>query len=168
MKIPTTADTIANIYKDNYSWLYNWLCKSLGSKDQAEDVLHDTFLKIIRSKDIFSIRTPHSYLHSTAKRIVIDQARRKKVEQAYLNYLSEFQDDAISHSPEHIALAIETLDQMALVLSNLDDRARQILLMHYIEDVPQGQIAKLMNISIKTVQRDLMKGLMHCHRHDVL
>lgn len=168
MKIPTTADTIANIYKDNYSWLYNWLCKNLGSKDQAEDVLHDTFLKIIRSKDIFSIRTPHSYLHSTAKRIIIDQARRKKVEQAYLNYLSEFQDDVISHSPEYIALAIETLDQMALVLSNLNDRARQILLMHYIEDVPQGQIAKLMNISIKTVQRDLMKGLMHCHRHNVL
>lgn len=167
MKTPTTSDTIANLYKENHGWLYNWLRKTLRSKDQAEDVLQDTFVKIMQMKDIVGIQQPQSYIYSTAKRIIIDQARRQKIEQAYLEYISQFEEDYCTPSPEQAILAIETLDQMASILSHLDERARQILLMHYVEGIPQNVIAEHMNISSKTVHRDLIKGLMHCQQYDI-
>lgn len=168
MKMISTSNLIANLYKDNHTWLYNWLRKTLGSKDRAEDVLQDTFVKIMRSKDILTIQQPHNYIYSTAKRIIIDQARRQKIEQAYLEYITQFADDYCYPSPEQAVLAIETLDQMAMILSDLDDRARQILLLHYIDGITQGEIAQQMQLSIKTVQRDLVKALLHCQDHDII
>ncbi|KAA8734679.1 sigma-70 family RNA polymerase sigma factor [Acinetobacter qingfengensis] len=167
MKIMTSSDMIANLYKDHYSWLYHWLRKTLSSKDRAEDVLQDTFIKIIQSKDILNIQKPQNYIYSTAKRIIIDQSRRQKIEQAYLDYLTQFVDESYQPSPEQAVLAIETLDQMAVVLDSLEQRARQILLMHYMDGLKQSEIAEILQISVKTVQRDLVKGLLHCHQSNI-
>ncbi|AOA57763.1 sigma-70 family RNA polymerase sigma factor [Acinetobacter larvae] len=161
----SASHLIATLYKDNHHWLYHWLCKTMGSQDHAEDVLQDTFVKIMRSKDIFSIQKPQNYIYATAKRIIIDQARRKKIEQAYLCYLAQFEEDWRHPSPEETLMAIEILDQMAFILSDLDERPRSILLMHYIDEIPQTEIALQLNISTKTVQRDLIKALLHCHHH---
>lgn len=159
---------IANLYRDNYAWLYHWLRKNLGSQERAEDVLQDTFVKIIKSKDIFNVQHPESYIYSTAKRIIIDQARRQKIEQAYRRYIAQCENEACYPSPEHMILVIEMLDQMAVVLDTLEVRVRQILMMHYIDNIKQRDIAHIMNISIKTVQRDLIKGLLHCHKSQIL
>lgn len=167
MKTFATIDAIANLYKENHHWLYNWLRKTLRSKDRAEDVLHDTFVKIMLIKDKLIMQQPQNYLYSTAKRIIIDQARRQKIEAAYLDYIAQFADDHHVPSPEHVILAIETLDHMAAILEALDERARQILLMHYVDGIAQNLIAQQLNISTKTVHRDLIKGLMHCQRYDV-
>lgn len=168
MKTLFSSNAIADLYKENHGWLYNWLRKTLRSKDRAEDVLQDTFVKIMLIKDKFVIQQPQTYLYSTAKRIIIDQARRQKIEQAYLDYISQFEGDSCISSPEQAILAIETLDRMASVLGDLDERARQILLMHYVDGIPQNAIAQQMNISTKTVHRDLIKGLMHCQSYDIL
>ena len=42
---------IAELYKAHYGWLYGWLYKKLGSAENAEDVLQDTFTKLIRSHE---------------------------------------------------------------------------------------------------------------------
>ncbi|MFU8925299.1 sigma-70 family RNA polymerase sigma factor [Acinetobacter puyangensis] len=154
---------LANLYQEHHHWLYQWLRRKLGSSDRAEDILQDTFIKIMKSKDILNLKEPKAFLHTTAKHLIIDQARRQKIEQSYLHYISQFDHDQAYASPEEAIIAIETLDQIAQALSHLEDRPRQILLMHYLDGISQVEIATQMQLSIKTIQRDLMKALIYCH-----
>lgn len=166
MKTASSADlshTIAQLYQEHHTWLYQWLLKKLRSKDRAEDVAQDTFLKILKSKELLNLKEPKAFLCTTAKHIIIDQARREKIEHAYLQYHAQFADDQFYPSPEEVISIIQVLDQIANALSQLEDRPRQILLMHYLDGISQVEIAEQMQLSIKTIQRDLIKALIYCH-----
>ena len=53
-KFSTTTNEhslLSQLYKAHYSWLYYWLLKKMDGAAQAEDVLQDTFIKILRAGD---------------------------------------------------------------------------------------------------------------------
>ncbi len=154
---------VNDLYREHHFWLYQWLRKKLNSRDRAKDVVQDTFFKILKSKELLNIIEPKAFLCTTAKHIIIDQARREKIEHAYLQYSAQFAEDQFYPSPEDLISVIQTLDQVANALSQLEDRPRQILLMHYLDGISQIEIAKQMQLSIKTIQRDLIKALVYCH-----
>ena len=153
---------IAELYKVHYSWLYGWLYKKLGSAENAEDVLQDTFTKLIRSQGLLDIQQPKAYLTTTAKRILIDRARHQKIEQTYLEYLTQ-QNLSYDISPEQTVLAIDILNQLAKVLDGLPERQQLAFLMHYIDDLSLVDIAKQLNVTSKTIHHDLVKTLSHCY-----
>lgn len=152
-------------YKENYRWLHHWLCKTLRSHANVEDILQDTFLKILVAPHLIEqIKQPRPYLVTTARNIIINQARRKKIEEEYIKILSE-QAEEFDHSPEHMVLVIETLHLVANALSSLEKRHQQVLIMHYIDGISQVDLAKHFNVCRKTIQNDLMKAIIGCHRN---
>lgn len=156
---------ISQLYAENYPWMYGWLCKNLNSKSNIEDILQDTFLKLFVSPDVLDkIREPRAYLMVTAKNIIINQARRQKIETEYLKRVAEQQDEE-DYSPESIVLVIETLHQVISALAAMEQRPRQAMILHYLHGMTQQQIAEQLNISRSTVQVDLIKAVMYCHRY---
>lgn len=153
---------IVELYKENYGWLYGWLYKKLGSVENAEDVLQDTFTKLIKSKDLLKIQQPKAYLTTAAKRILIDRSRHHKIEQSYLAYLEQ-QNLCHEISPEQIVVAIDVLDHLAKVLNDLPTRVQQSFLWHYIDDIPLIEIAERLTVSSRTIHNDLVKALTHCY-----
>lgn len=153
---------IAELYKAHYGWLYGWLYKKLGSAENAEDVLQDTFTKLIRSQGLLDIQQPKAYLTTTAKRILIDRARHQKIEQSYLEYLAQ-QNLTYDISPEQTVLAIDILNQLARVLDGLAERQQLAFLMHYIDGLSLVDIATRLKVTSRTIHYDLVKTLSHCY-----
>ncbi|OEY97267.1 sigma-70 family RNA polymerase sigma factor [Acinetobacter qingfengensis] len=153
---------IAALYQENYTWLYAWLIKKLKQQEYAEDILQDTFYRIIKLPPSTIIHHPRSYLAQTATRIIIDQARRKQVEQAYLDYLSAQDAQYNLETPENILLAVELLDRIATMLDGMDEKIRQIFLLRYLEDLNQLEIAEQLQLSRRQVQLALIKAIQHC------
>lgn len=160
--LKSEQDFLAKLYQEHYSWLYFWLLKKLEGRAQAEDVVQDTFVKILRAGKVLQIEQPKPYLIKTATRVIIDLKRRRKIEQAYLDYFESFEQGGDENSPEKILVAIETLDRIAMMLNGLIERTRQIFLARYLDGYSQLQIAEMLGISRRTVQYDLMKALQHC------
>ncbi|AOA57921.1 sigma-70 family RNA polymerase sigma factor [Acinetobacter larvae] len=155
---------VGDLYQQHHFWLYQWLRNKLSSTDRAEDVLQDTFVRILKSKELFKLKEPRAFLCTTAKHIIVDQARREKIEQNYLHYASQWADEQFYPSPEQLLSVIELLDQLALTLSRLEERPRKILLWHYLDGISQIEIAAQLQLSVKTVQRDLTKALVYCYQ----
>lgn len=170
VKSLTTSKTdhnlkISQFYAENYQWLYGWLCKNLRSHNHVEDILQDTFLKIfIAPERLEQIREPRSYLTVTAKSIIISQARRKKIENDYLKHLAEQQQLDVDCSPEDLVIVTETLYRIVSALSGLEPRPREVMMLHYLYGMSQMSIAEKLGISRTTVQTDLIKAVMSCHR----
>lgn len=159
------------LYAEHHGWLFGWLRKKLGCPHNAADLSHDTFLRILASRDALgTLREPRAFLTTTARRLIIDRARRKQIEEAYLRELALTIEmlEGYQQSPEQILLTLEALEQITFVLDGLGLTARQVFLLHFLEGLRQSEIASRLQISERMVRKHLMNALVHCnHALDV-
>jgi RNA polymerase sigma factor (sigma-70 family) len=163
-ELQPSQSSLAQLYNDHHGWLFGWLRKRLGCSHNAADVAHDTFVRIIASRDSLGLREPKAFLATVARRLLIDRARRQRIEQAYIDelmYLSVELDGF--PSAEQVACAIEALEQIARALYGLPAGPRGALLLRHLEGYSHQQIAEHFQVSTKTVQGWLIKALVHCH-----
>jgi RNA polymerase sigma factor (sigma-70 family) len=159
---------IHTLYSDHHGWLLAWLRKKLGCAQNAADVAQDTFLRIITSRDaLLEMREPRAYLTTTAQRLLLDRARRQRIEHAYLAELSQLaQTMPVTCSPEQVLTALQALEQISAALDNVAPKAREAFLMHYLEEVPQAEIARRLDVSERMVRKYLVQALLHCRATD--
>lgn len=154
------------LYAEHHGWLFGWLRKKLGCPQNAADLSHDTFLRILASRDALgAMREPRAFLTTTARHLIIDRARRRQLEDAYLRELAltiEMMEQC-QQSPEQILVTLEALEQIAFVLDGLALNARQAFLLYFLEGLRQSEIASRLGISERMIRKHLMNALMHCN-----
>lgn len=157
---------VETLYQDHHGWLRGWLRKKLGCTEQAADLAHDTFLRVLGAQDALAgLKEPRAYLTTMARHLLIDRARRQRIEQSYLAELAlmaETLDGA--PSPEAILGAVQALDQISLALQGLSPKAGEAFLLHYLHDETQSEIASRLGVSVRMVQKYLAQALLRC-RH---
>ncbi|MCB5184766.1 sigma-70 family RNA polymerase sigma factor [Methylobacillus gramineus] len=158
-----TVNAVGQLYVDHHHWLVCWLRKKLGSFHHADDVAHDTFLRVLLSPDTHILHAPKAYLAATATNLMIDAARRRKLEQAYLESLMLISEDQHEFSPEQYQEAIEVLSLLASMLSGLPDKPRRAFLMSRLEDLSYAEIADRLDVSVSMVKQYLAKVMVHCY-----
>jgi RNA polymerase sigma-70 factor (ECF subfamily) len=145
----------------HHSWLYGWLKGKLNDACDAADVAHDTFVRILGSRDASQIREPRDYLATVAKGLVIDRYRRSAIEAAYLETLAA-RPEATEISEEDKALIIETLVAVDKALASLGARAQKIFMLSQIDGLTYQQIAVQLNVSLTTVKKHMIRALTEC------
>lgn len=158
------------LYRDHHSWLFSWLRRRLGCSHHAADLAHDTFERLLASRDALlgqrlTLQEPRAYLTTTAKRLLIDRARREVLERSYLAELELIAQDLPHYpSPEQLLTAMQALEQICLVLEGVSAKARAAFLLHYLEGQTHAYVATELGVSTKMVQKYLVQVLLHCHQ----
>ena len=161
---PPFQSAIHDLYSNHHGWLLTWLRRKLGCTQHAADLAQDTFIRLLAAREaVAGIREPRAYLSTTARRLIIDQARRKQIENAYLQELAlTAQPLEGFQSPEQILVTLETLEHLAFLLEGLLDKARQAFVLYYLEGLTQGEIARRLDLSERTVRKYLIQAMLHC------
>lgn len=120
--------------------------------DVAEELVADTFIKIIVSKPRFRGKsTFKTWLYSIGRNIANDYIRHRKIE----NSISfEECEDQISdkESLEKICIKEERKIMVHRALSRLQLEYRQVLYLKYFEDFNNSQIAGIMKKNIRQIE----------------
>lgn len=156
---------VDQLYRNHQSWLHQWLRKKVGNSEQAADLVQDTFIKILQTRDeLFGVKEPRAYLVTIARNLMIDQVRRKRIEQAYLNELSqmEYMLDTIP-SPEDQLQIVQAIDQICQALIRVSEKAQQAFVLHYFEGLTHKEIAEIIGVSTKMIQKYLATCLVQCY-----
>lgn len=155
------SDPVNTLYRQHHSWLYQWLKRRLNHSEDAADLAHDTFIRILKRKDQLYFDQPRALLTTVAKGILINWYQRKSIEKAYLEALSSRPEyDEIS--PEQKISAIESLCLINQLLNQMPERQQQVFIWSQLEGLTQQEIANRLNISTRTVIRDLVAVLTQC------
>jgi RNA polymerase sigma-70 factor (ECF subfamily) len=133
-----------------------------GNSENAADLAHDTFERVMRSESRAAFDAPRGFLTTVAKRLLIDQSRRRAIEQAYLETLAS-RSEAVEPSPETHALVVEALDAVCRMMEQLPPRVRRVFVLAQVEGQPYLDIARQLGISVAAVQRDMVKAWQHCY-----
>lgn len=156
---PTAS--LSTLYRDHHGWLAGWLRRKLGNGDDAADLAHDTFLRILAARNAAAIEEPRKYLATIAKGLVVDRFRRQSIEAAWLETLAA-RPEPLAISPETRALILETLLAIDRMLDELGPRAREIFHLAQFEGLTYAAIGERLGVSVTTVKKHLARALAHC------
>jgi RNA polymerase sigma-70 factor (ECF subfamily) len=150
------------LYVEHHGWLRNWLGKKMGNASDAADIAHDTYVRVLSSDRLFPAHESRRFLTQIANGLVIDLYRRRKIEAAYLDTLANWPEAQIP-SEEQRAMLIEQLMQIDTLLHRLPGKTRLALLMCKIDGLPYRDIAGRLAVSVATVERYVVNGLLACY-----
>jgi RNA polymerase sigma factor (sigma-70 family) len=138
------------------------LTRSLGSRELADDVLHETFLRLHQSEAAGMIRQPESYIFRVALNIATDKRReeRRRASQAEVLAAIRLHDAQPDLSREIEARS--DIEALKRALAELPPRCRAILIAARVHGLSHEAIAERSNISRTMVQKDLRRAVHHC------
>ncbi|MBV6288756.1 sigma-70 family RNA polymerase sigma factor [Pseudomonas aegrilactucae] len=163
---PTPAappETFDSLYRSQHSWLLGWLRRRLHCPHTAADVAQDTFIRVLSTGNYVAPHQPRAFLATVARRLLIDNGRRQRLEQAYreeLEHCASYLDQA--PSPEQILHAVQVLEAIDRALARMKPRVRETFMLRHLEGLSQADVAKRLGVSLRTVQQDLVDALEAC------
>ena len=154
--------SVDTLYVTHHSWLRGWLRRKLGCREQAAELAHDTFVRIITARNAAEIREPRDYLATIAKGLVFDLFRKQALERAYLEVLASLPEASLP-SLEERALMWEALLQIDRMLDGLKPKVRQAFLLSQLEGLSYAEIAFKLQVTKRTVSNYMTTALEHCY-----
>jgi RNA polymerase sigma-19 factor, ECF subfamily len=152
---------LRTFYHAHHSWLVNWLKRRLGCVHHANDLAHDTFLKLIAKPSALThIQEPRAFLSTLAHGLMVDQFRKKALEQAYLDSIKYLPQSLAPSAEEHLAI-LEILTQIDHLFRGLKPNVSHAFLLSRLEGLTYSEIAMRLGISLRTVETYMAEALRH-------
>lgn len=154
------ADALETIISRFSSRVYGLLYRLTGSRDDADELLQETFLRVVRTIGQYEHGGRfEAWLFRIAANLARDRGRRRKRRAASVPLDSETSDEsenaddralAYDHPPDLSVLRAEAGERLAAAMERLSDAEREILLLRHYSDLPFREIAELLNIPLGT------------------
>jgi RNA polymerase sigma-70 factor (ECF subfamily) len=120
----------------------------LGSEAAAQDALQEAFMRLVRRADLFAgAESKLAWLYRVAERCCFDQLSRPATRAA--RPLDELRTGEPWESSS--AVQAEDRDVVMKFLGGLDDKLRQVAVLHYLDEMGQEEIARAIGCSRQTV-----------------
>ncbi|MEW5716334.1 sigma-70 family RNA polymerase sigma factor [Pseudomonas sp. SB113] len=155
--------TLTAMYSEHHGWLHGWLRRKLGCSQHAADLAHDAFIRVLMLAEPQNIKEPRAFLATTAGRLLIDGARRRRIEKAYMEALVIQSEDAGMPDPAAIHVALQALERIAEMLAGLPAKAREAFLLSRLDGLTYSEIATRLDVSASTVKNYISSALVHCY-----
>jgi RNA polymerase sigma factor (sigma-70 family) len=95
--------------------------------------------------------------------LLIDGARRRRIEKAYMEALVIQREDAGMPDPAAIHVALQALERIAEMLAGLPAKAREAFLLSRLDGLTYSEIATRLDVSASTVKNYISSALVHCY-----
>src|SRR5204863_1270739 len=131
-----------------------WLSGRRVAGLEVDDIIQETYSRLLLAEAVDHIRNPRTYAFQTAASVMIDHMRRLKVvpitSVANLEHLQAASD---LPSPERQAIDREELYRLADAIAALPEKVREVFRLRRIEGLSQRQVAERTGISESTVEK---------------
>ena len=142
-----------------YEELIGTWTRRLRNRQQAQDLAHDTFVRVLES-NLDAVEQPRAYLHQTARNIAVDGFRREELrdakERAAVPPRSSETGD-----PEQYMRAIQLAESVERALQELPLNCRKVFVWQKIEGLTQAEIAERLGLSRNMVEKYMIRTLRH-------
>lgn len=143
------------------SWRKRWnrnLMRFLGSRARQldiEDLAQETYLRLLRARDLQDVRNPEAYLISVASHVLAEWKQRQ---QPFETTMLEESIAVERADPEAEAEARISQRRIDEVLANVSPMMRAVLLLRLRDDRSCKDIASDLGLTERQVKRQLAHG----------
>ncbi len=133
------------------------ILRTIGRRDQVEDLLQETFLRVFRALPEFEGRARLStWICTIAQRVAVDELRRRQ--RSPLLVSEDVPDAADSADVERDAARDASDSLVRAALAKLPDKYRLPLLYSAIDGLGYDTIATMLGVPVGTVKTNVFRG----------
>ena len=160
---PDPSQWFADEVQPHEQSLRSYLSRALPTSADVDDIVQETYARLLRAKAKGEIRSTKALLFAIARNGVHDFfSRRGKLDFVPITENTVF---PVLEGEADLVESICHEHELALLseaINSLPERCREVLLLRKIKKLPQREIAKLLNITENTVESLAVKGVRRC------
>ena len=148
------------IYKSYFTLLRNYSASIVGDSDMAYEIIQNIFVALWENrKNLDREKSLRNYLLRSAHN---NSLRYLKTQSLHLQHQENLKKEKSEEEQENVIRHEEYPDpeqQLAVLLNELPERSRQVVLMSHIENKTSADIARDLGISVRTVETILYQAM---------
>jgi RNA polymerase sigma-70 factor (ECF subfamily) len=152
------------LFSESHRALRRYVRRLVTSPAAADDIVQEAFLRTYEHGG--RARIPRALLFCAARNIALDARRHAQV--AKTDLLGDLDASGVvltSDSPEAVALADEESRLLREAVQRLTPQCRAVFALRVFHACPYKEIAELLGISVKTVEKHVAQGLRETNRY---
>jgi len=134
-----------------YKPLYYFVNKLIDSKEEAEEIVQNSFIKLFERYALFETAANiKAFLFVTARNNSFDYLRSLKVQKEKQQAFFEAMQDETFFQYEY-EIKGELVEMVRAAIEELPEECRRIFKMLYYEELSPAEVADILNITVSTV-----------------
>jgi RNA polymerase sigma-70 factor (ECF subfamily) len=152
-----------SFYLEHVQHASNFAYYKCGDKDNALDLVQDAFSKIWENCSKIDFTKAKTYLFTTVNNLFLNKVKHNKVVMEYAKSAPYIDRD--NESPEYLLEEEEFKRKLQNTISLLTDAQREVFLLNRIDGKKYREIADLLEISQKAVEKRMSGALKTLREH---
>lgn len=154
------------IFREYYEKLLHFSLGFIGSREAAEDLVQDVFVRIWEQRHGWEVReSVAAYLYGSVRNRCLDHVRHRLVERQWAEHVVAVRasaGDGLQRAPEAADAAIEEdeIDRaLRAAVDRLPERCKQTFVLSREHGLTYHEIARVMGVSTQTVKIQMGRAL---------
>jgi len=147
----------SDIYQQHSKSVWNFIYFKTGDEEEANDLVQDAFIKLWKHCGSVSKEKARSFLYTVINNAFLNKVAHKKV---VLKYRFLQQNSIDQESPQFLLEEKEYMNKLKNAINNLTEGQRIAFLLNRIEGKKYREIAEILEISVKAVEKRMSLALM--------
>jgi RNA polymerase sigma-70 factor (ECF subfamily) len=140
-----------------------WLLARFPTLPDVDDVVQDTFARVLRAREAGPIRSTRALLFTTARNLALDAVRRQQV--VRFEPITDSTDLSVLADGADVVAIVSKQQELELLtkaIQSLPTRCREILTLRTAYGFTQKEIAGKLGVSESTVEKQTAFGIRLC------
>lgn len=161
--MPVGSERIESAFRHHHDEVRRFLLSRTGCAATAEDILQDTYIRLIGTEGEMSITDLRSYMFKIACNLMIDNHRRFVRTTALTVDIDDNHDLPAPEPDAELIMSLrDEIRQMERGLSSLSQLARRIFWLSRAEGFRNYEIADMLGVCLSTVEKNINKATRCC------
>ncbi|HWY60365.1 MAG TPA: sigma-70 family RNA polymerase sigma factor [Rhizomicrobium sp.] len=157
--------TILETYLENEVALKRYLRRFFRSREVADDLAQEAFLRAFAAESGHIIDSPKAFLFKVAKNLALNELARQST--MAIEPLGDFEalevlEDNSQAAVDDVVDSRERFRLLARAITALPPQCAKVFILRKMQGLSQKEIAVRLNISVRTVENHVALGLSRC------
>jgi RNA polymerase sigma factor (sigma-70 family) len=163
MSLNMRSETYERLFDEHSERLFSFLAYRTGNRALAEDLLAETFERVLRSRQRFDPRrgSERQWLYTIALNLLRDNARRQSNEERVLAQVGA----GMAESSDAGLLAVEHRDELQRALAQLTEDEREAIALRFGADLKLRDVARILHEGESAVEGRIYRALGKLREH---
>jgi RNA polymerase sigma-70 factor (family 1) len=146
------------LFERYHKKLYAYLMRLLDSKEDAEEIVQESFIKIWEKREEFiEGYSFNAFLFTIAKNTFLNFTREKVNRRVFEDHFQLINEVESGKTDDYVIFK-ETREIIRLIIEGMPPRRREVFMMRKVEGLSRKEISEKLGISVITVDSQLLKA----------